>query len=47
MKNKVTNIILVVLCILAIYINVFMDKYKALGAFCILCMGIVALSKKK
>lgn len=44
-NKKVTNIILVLLCIIAICINLFFEDYKPIGAACILFTGILSIAK--
>ena len=46
MKNKVINIVIILLCMVAIYIN-YIDKYKIIGLVCICMMGILALHKNR
>ena len=45
MKNKIYNIAIIVLCLVAIYINLRLEEYRAIGAGCLLFMGILALAK--
>ena len=47
MKKMIINIVMIVLCLVALYINLYMDGYKALGAACIVAMGVLALMKEK
>lgn len=47
MKKMIINIVMVVLCLVALYINLYMGGYKALGAACIVAMGVLALMKEK
>lgn len=46
MKNKVINIVIILLCVFAIYIN-YIDKYKMIGLLCIGMMGVLALCKNR
>ncbi len=45
MKNKIINIIIIVLCLCAIFINAYLDTYEAIGAACIMLIGILAICK--
>lgn len=45
MKEKCINISIVILGIAAIIINQFFDSYKAIGAGCIILMGMLAIRK--
>lgn len=48
MKKKILiNILLLILCTLAICINVFLDHFKGIGIVCILLMGALAVAKDK
>ena len=47
MRNMIINISIIILCICAIIINVFLDTYEAIGAVCIVLMGVLALVKEK
>ncbi len=44
MKNKVINIVIILLCVFALYIN-YIDKYKMIGLLCIGMTGVLALCK--
>ena len=44
MKNKIINVVIILLCVFAIYIN-YIDKYKMIGLLCIGMMGVLALCK--
>ena len=46
MKNSIINVLLVILCISALYINIFDERYKGVGIACILFMGILAILKE-
>ena len=46
-ENKIYNIAMVLLCFVAIYINLCLEEYKAIGAFSIFFIGVLALSKGK
>ena len=43
-KDKVINIVIILLCVLAIYIN-YIDKYKMIGLLCIGMTGVLVLCK--
>jgi hypothetical protein len=44
--NYLINCILVVLCIGAIIINTFFEKYKLVGIICILAIGALGVFKE-
>lgn len=46
-KELLFNLLLVLLCICAILINTFWDDMKAIGAGCIISMGLLAMFKDK
>ena len=45
-KDKVINIVIILLCVFALYIN-YIDKYKMIGLFCIGMTGVLALCKNR
>ena len=45
-KNIIINVVIILLCCLAIIINYYYEDYKAIGAGCIILMGIIAIFKK-
>ena len=47
MNKKIINIILVVLCLIALCINFWMEKFSAVGGLCIFLMGILSIAKDK
>lgn len=47
MRNMIINIAIIILCICAIILNVFLDTYEAIGSACIVLMGILSLIKEK
>lgn len=47
MKKSIINILLVILCIVALYINLFGEQYKVVGGVCILLMGVLAILKER
>jgi|GEM_PF-3247876 len=46
MKIKLIDVILVLLTVIAIWLN-YLDKYKAIGIGCIVLMGILGVIKGK
>lgn len=44
-KKAAINIILVILCVVAICINQFFDDYKIVGNICLVALGILAVLK--
>lgn len=47
MKKIIINCILLILCIIALYINWYKEEYKIIGIICILAVGVIALIKEK
>lgn len=45
MKKRMYSISMVILCLIALFINYYMDEYRAIGAFCIILIGILAIVK--
>ena len=45
-KNVIINVVIILLCSLAIIINYYYEDYNAIGAGCIILMGIIAIFKK-
>ena len=45
-KDRVINIVIILLCVFALYIN-YIDKYKMIGLLCIGMMSVLALCKNR
>ena len=46
MKNTIINFIIIILCIIALYINFFAEQYKKVGIICIVLMAVLTLLKR-
>lgn len=47
MKKSIINVLLVILCVVALYINLFREQHKVVGVVCILFMGVLAILKER